>query len=502
MFLLEAINQALCQQECNTQKQYRARGTNPHWVHRQPLDQERRATPAEYYHQQQQMQQRDGYGPGFKEVGNGFGSGISNPGGGPQTANNMPLNGHTKDAQRQANLSHAQQAEVDSMFENPFNLYGEVGRRPFSARNGADGNRNGPAATQKQASFVEVGKGNSTGSMPAKANSYKFSIKEKDTRIGKGFASQMKDSLRKAEESRAEAQERPQVVEQGAFGFIATLQKGFADVAGFLQGFERPEGPLAANEYEAYPDDDIDKEVEYFCKQLDEEAGGVLMINRIEPTLYEIDNQTVRLAWVERPAPPPGASPNGKGNGKGKQQRPAETEKEVFVYGTGGVDGKEAPLEPLSTFLMHAASVAQNLKTGGNMVTQMPKHLRQSFAVSGTKLHECDDGDSRFNAMVLARDQVKMREKAAEDWRNGVPPEAQQPAVEPVKAPATQAVQAPATTKQQAAAAPMMMMSPYGNMAGAPMRPGQPMTQSMYMTHAAAMPAMAPGYAPGMVMRR
>merc|ERR1719343_1634652 len=89
--------------------------------------------------------------------------------------------------------------------------------------------------------------------------------------------------------------------------------------------------------------------------------------------------------------------------------------KEVFVFMPK--DGGKTPFEPLPLYLQHSASVANNLKNG-HAVTQVPHELRVSFPEArGTNLVEADS-DQRFNAMALAAEQAKLREKAAMEWRS------------------------------------------------------------------------------------
>jgi len=220
---------------------------------------------------------------------------------------------------------------------------------------------------------------------------------ENDTIIGKGFTAAMKRGV-------AQAKPTPmheEMVPQKDGGFIATIQRGFEGLFGKPTSKEevlRKRGAVWANEYEAVPGDEIDQRVQFFARRLPEDVAGCLKIFRQTKGEYQINDEIVNMEQRFR------------------QNQQGQTDKEIFVFWTTE-SGEQSDPEPLGLYLSHAANVAYEVKQGGNVITQVPEHVRMSFhEEQGTKLTD-GSADARFNAMEVAARQAKMREEAAMEWR-------------------------------------------------------------------------------------
>jgi len=183
--------------------------------------------------------------------------------------------------------------------------------------------------------------------------------------------------------------------------------------SGFEAGTPRPapstesalkgRGPMPAPEYEAVPGDELDRKVEFYARRLTSNAGHDLMIYRLSKGEYQIANQKVYLSW-SRGFPPQYPA-------QGQVQRKDSSEAEVFVQED---DAVTPILEPLSTYLEHAANINYELKNG-KAVTRLPDEMRLSFNEVGTHVMEGDD-NLRLIAMNMALGQAKRRERAALEW--------------------------------------------------------------------------------------
>jgi hypothetical protein len=220
---------------------------------------------------------------------------------------------------------------------------------------------------------------------------------DEDTVIGKGFTAAMKRGV-------AQAKPTPmheEMVPQKDGGFIATIQKGFEGLFGKPTSKEevlRKRGAVYANEYEAVPGDEIDQRVQFFARRLPEDVAGCLKIYRKTKGEYQINDEIVNMETRYR------------------QNPQGQTDREIFVFWTTE-EGEQSDVEPLGLYLSHAANVAYEVKQGGNVITQVPEHIRMSFhEEKGTKLSS-GSAEERFNAMEVAARQAEMREKAAMAWR-------------------------------------------------------------------------------------
>jgi len=218
-----------------------------------------------------------------------------------------------------------------------------------------------------------------------------------DTIIGKGFTKAMKRGVAQAKPGKQEEN----LVLKADGGFIATIQRGFEGLFGKPTSKEevlRKRGAVIACEYEAVPGDEIDQRVEFFARRLPEDSAGCLKIFREKKGSYIINDENVNMEPRFRTKPD--GSP----------------EKEIFVWWETE-DGEQTDPEPLGLYLTHAANVAYEVKQGGNVITQVPDHVRMSFHDEiGTKLTD-GSADARFNAMEVAARQARMREEAAVEWR-------------------------------------------------------------------------------------
>lgn len=227
-----------------------------------------------------------------------------------------------------------------------------------------------------------------------------------DTMIGTGFAAQMKRG----------------VVQHDNGPVMMMLQNGFAGLAGIITGGgskEEPEkneeppkpkgheGPVPATEYEALPEDQIDSRVNWCLQQLPRESAAALKIWRKDAGEYEVDGREVKLDWQLNAA-----------------------KSEVYVTDMLLATKEGAHTEPLGLYLRHAADVAYHLEHGGMAVTQVPRHLRLTFpemkgGAATLGMEMAMNEDDRYNAMVLAREQAALRERAAEEFKatgNAPPP--------------------------------------------------------------------------------
>lgn len=220
---------------------------------------------------------------------------------------------------------------------------------------------------------------------------------ERDTVIGKGFTAAMKRGVAQAKPNAL----HEELVAQKDGGFISTIQRGFEGLFGKPTSKEevlRKRGAVWANEYEAVPGDEIDNRVQYFARMLPEDVSGCLKIFREQKGQYTINEEIVNMEVRFR------------------QNPQGQTDKEIFVFWTTE-EGEQSDPEPLGLYLQHAANVAYEVKQGGNVITMVPEHARISFHEEvGTKLTD-GSADARFNAMEVAARQAKMREEAANEWR-------------------------------------------------------------------------------------
>jgi hypothetical protein len=260
---------------------------------------------------------------------------------------------------------------------------------------------NHPAAGSRQAPKGSAGKGSAGKGSGGKGSSGKGKRppnRDEDTIIGKGFTAAMKRGV-------AQAKPHPtheEMVPQKDGGFIATIQQGFQGLFGKPTSKEevlRKRGAVLANEYEAVPGDEIDQRVQFFARRLPEDVAGCLKIFRKSKGQYQINDEIVSMEQRFRTNPHGGV------------------DKEIFVFWTTET-GEQSDVEPLGLYLSHGANVAYEVKQGGNVITQVPDHVRMSFhEEKGTDLRD-GSADARFNAMEVAARQAKMREEAAMEWRN------------------------------------------------------------------------------------
>jgi len=233
-----------------------------------------------------------------------------------------------------------------------------------------------------------------------------------DTAIGKGFTAQMRRGLNQA--GMKTSLEPPKVVTRGDDACPATTQSVpeacMPHHTPPKESASKTRGPTPAPEYEAVPGDELDQKVELYARRLTSDAGRHLMIHRLTKGEYQIANQKVYLSWsrglhLQNPAQGPG-------------QWKDSSDAEVFVQ----EDDTVTPiLEPLSTYLEHAANINYELKNG-KAVTRLPDEMRLSFDEVGTHIM---DGDnlSRLISMNMALRQAKRRERAALEWtkNNNIP---------------------------------------------------------------------------------
>lgn len=230
---------------------------------------------------------------------------------------------------------------------------------------------------------------------------------KQDTMIGKGFTAAMRRGVAQAKPTPNHEELKPS--KDG--GFVATIQTGFAGLFGKPTSKEevlRKRGAVWANEYEAVPGDEIDQRVQFFARRLPDDVAGCLKIFRKAKGEYQINDELVNMEQRFR------------------QNPQGQTDKEIFAFWTAEA-GEQSDPEPLGLYLSHAANVAFEVKQGGNVITQVPEHVRMSFHEErGTKLTD-GSADARFTAMEVAARQAKMREEAAMEWREkqtrGGPPE-------------------------------------------------------------------------------
>jgi len=220
---------------------------------------------------------------------------------------------------------------------------------------------------------------------------------DEDTVIGKGFTAAMKRGV-------AQAKPTPiheEMVPQKDGGFVATIQRGFEGLFGNPLTKEevlKRRGAVFASEYEAVPGDEIDQRVQFFARKLPEDVAGCLKIYRKAKGEYQINDELVNMEPRYR------------------QNQMGQTDKEIFVFWTTD-DGEKSDPEPIGLYMSHAANVAYEVQQGGNVITQVPEHVRMSFhEEQGTSLRD-GSADARFNAMEVAARQAAMREKAAVAWR-------------------------------------------------------------------------------------
>merc|ERR1719428_837749 len=222
-------------------------------------------------------------------------------------------------------------------------------------------------------------------------------MRDDDTVIGKGFTAAMKRGVAQAKPNAL----HEELVEQKDGGFISTIQRGFEGLFGKPTSKEevlRKRGAVYANEYEAVPGDEIDQRVQFFARRLPEDVAGCLKIYRKTKGEYQINDEIVNMETRYR------------------QNPQGQTDREIFVFWTTE-EGEQSDVEPLGLYLSHAANVAFEVKQGGNIITQVPDHVRMSFHDEiGTKLTS-GSAEARFNAMEVAARQARMREEAAVEWR-------------------------------------------------------------------------------------
>lgn len=276
----------------------------------------------------------------------------------------------------------------------------------------ATASRQTSAPTSKQAAREQQMR-NRQGKQQQQPEVFRETREREDTVIGRGFTAAMKRGV-------AQAKPTPmheEMVPQKDGGFVATIQRGFEGLFGKPTSKEevlRKRGAVLANEYEAVPGDEIDQRVQFFARRLPEDVAGCLMIFRDAKGKYKINEEEITMEIRFR------------------QNAQGGTDKEIFVFWTTE-EGEQSDPEPLGLFLSHAANVAYEVKQGGNIITQVPDHVRMSFhEEKGTKLTD-GSADARFNAMEVAARQAKMREEAAMEWRQkqstkGAEPEEEAPA--------------------------------------------------------------------------
>jgi len=226
-----------------------------------------------------------------------------------------------------------------------------------------------------------------------------------DTAIGKGFTAQMRRGLNQA--GMKTSLEPPKVVTRGDDACPATTQSVpeacMPHHTPPKESASKTRGPTPAPEYEAVPGDELDQKVELYARRLTSDAGRHLMIHRLTKGEYQIANQKVYLSWsrglhLQNPAQGPG-------------QWKDSSDAEVFVQ----EDDTVTPiLEPLSTYLEHAANINYELKNG-KAVTRLPAEMRLSFNEVGTHVMDGDEG-LRLLAMKMALGQAERRERAALEW--------------------------------------------------------------------------------------
>jgi len=221
--------------------------------------------------------------------------------------------------------------------------------------------------------------------------------RDDDTVIGKGFTAAMKRGVAQAKPNAL----HEELVAQKDGGFISTIQRGFEGLFGKPTSKEevlRKRGAVWANEYEAVPGDEVDFRVQFFARKLPEDVAGCLKIFRQARGEYQINEEKVNMEIRYR------------------QNPQGQTDQEIFVFWTTE-QGEQSDPEPLGLYLSHAANVAYEVKQGGNVITQVPEHVRMSFHNEiGTALTD-GSADARFTAMEVAARQAKMREDAANEWR-------------------------------------------------------------------------------------
>jgi len=226
-----------------------------------------------------------------------------------------------------------------------------------------------------------------------------------DTAIGKGFTAQMRRGVEQA--GMKMPFEPTKVVTHADGSYLTKVQSGFEAATPYhmlaKESALKIRGPMPAPEYEAVPGDELDRKVEFYARQLTSDAGHDLMIYRLSKGEYQIANQKVYLSWSRNfPTQNPA---------QGQVQWKDSSEAEVFVQ----EDDTVTPiLEPLSTYLEHAANINYELKNG-KAVTRLPDEMRLSFNEVGTHVMEGDD-NFRLIAMKMALGQAKRRERAALEW--------------------------------------------------------------------------------------
>lgn len=227
-----------------------------------------------------------------------------------------------------------------------------------------------------------------------------------DAVAGKGLAASMRRGVALAKEG---GQDRADLAPHKDGGFISTIQRGFESFFGqrplSKEEVLRMRGLTKACEYDAVPGDEIDQQVQHIAHSLPQHLGDCVKLFRVARGEYELElsvSQPTEMLHLSF------------GPQEGTQW--PQLFVQVVADRSSVATTQPTPPEVFSEYLLHSANIAYSLEKGGNAVTQVPNHLRMSFADAPAMSLQQGSAEDRYAAMALATRQASMREQAAVEW--------------------------------------------------------------------------------------